>query len=49
MRLRIFIDVGLVEIYVDDGRWRATKRIDSNEPGGRAPQSAPVWPTPARA
>lgn len=32
IRLRIFVDVGLIEIYVDDGRWCATKRIDSDEP-----------------
>lgn len=31
-RLRIFVDVGLIEIYVDDGRWCMTKRIDSDEP-----------------
>ena len=31
-RLRIFIDVGLIEIYADDGRWCATKRIDSDAP-----------------
>ncbi|MCX5514651.1 GH32 C-terminal domain-containing protein [Kaistia algarum] len=31
-RLRIFVDVGLIEIYVDDGRWCLTKRIDSDEP-----------------
>ncbi len=30
--LRIFVDVGLIEIYVDDGRWCITKRIDSDEP-----------------
>ena len=29
--LRIFVDVGLIEIYVDDGRWCITKRIDSDE------------------
>ncbi|HWJ72461.1 MAG TPA: GH32 C-terminal domain-containing protein [Kaistia sp.] len=31
-KLRIFVDVGLIEIYVDDGRWCITKRIDSDEP-----------------
>ncbi|GLS23373.1 beta-fructofuranosidase [Labrys miyagiensis] len=31
-KLRIFIDVGLIEIYADDGRCCATKRIDSDEP-----------------
>jgi len=31
-RLHIFVDVGLVEIFVDDGKWCATKRIDSDEP-----------------
>lgn len=31
-RLRIFIDVGLIEIYADDGRWCGTKRIDSDAP-----------------
>ncbi|WP_058598826.1 GH32 C-terminal domain-containing protein [Aureimonas ureilytica] len=31
-RLRVFVDVGLVEIYADDGRWCGTKRIDSDEP-----------------
>ena len=30
--LRIFVDVGLIEIYVDDGRWCLTKRIDSDAP-----------------
>ncbi len=30
--LRIFVDVGLVEIYIDDGRWCITKRIDSDDP-----------------
>lgn len=30
--LRIFIDVGLIEIYVDGGRWCITKRIDSIAP-----------------
>lgn len=31
-RLRVFVDVGLLEIYADDGRWVGTKRIDSDEP-----------------
>ncbi|MFT4014247.1 MAG: GH32 C-terminal domain-containing protein [Paracoccus sp. (in: a-proteobacteria)] len=31
-RLRIFVDTGLIEIYADDGRWCATKRLDSDEP-----------------
>jgi beta-fructofuranosidase len=31
-RLQVFIDVGLIEIFADDGRWCATKRIDSDEP-----------------
>lgn len=30
--LRIFIDVGLIEIYAQDGRWCATKRFDSDLP-----------------
>ena len=34
--LRVFVDVGLVEIYADDGRWCGTKRIDSDEPVTRA-------------
>jgi beta-fructofuranosidase len=31
-RLAVFIDVGLVEIFVDDGRLCGTKRIDSDAP-----------------
>jgi len=31
-RLTVFVDVGLVEIFVDDGRLCATKRIDSDAP-----------------
>lgn len=30
--VRVFVDVGLIEIYVDDGLHNATKRIDSDEP-----------------
>lgn len=30
--VRVIIDVGLVEIYADDGRWCGTKRIDSDKP-----------------
>ena len=30
-RLRVFIDVGLIEIYANDGRWTGTKRIDSDD------------------
>lgn len=33
-KLRIFVDVGLIEVYVDDGRWCITKRIDSDAPIG---------------
>ncbi|ODT13263.1 MAG: hypothetical protein ABS35_38200 [Kaistia sp. SCN 65-12] len=33
-RVRIFVDVGLIEIYVDDGLHNATKRIDSDLPIG---------------
>jgi len=29
--LRIFVDIGLVEIYADDGRWCFTKRIGNME------------------
>jgi beta-fructofuranosidase len=50
-RLRIFVDVGLVEVYVDGGRWCATKRIDSAEPfasvrlhgDARALKTARAW------
>ncbi|WP_062228157.1 GH32 C-terminal domain-containing protein [Aureimonas frigidaquae] len=31
-QLRIFVDVGLIEVYAQDGRWCGTKRIDSDEP-----------------
>ena len=31
-RLQVIIDVGLIEIFADGGRWCATKRIDSDEP-----------------
>ncbi len=40
-RLRIFVDVGLIEIYVDDGRWCITKRIDSDAPITEVALSAP--------
>lgn len=33
-QVRIFIDVGLIEIYADDGLHNATKRIDSDLPIG---------------
>mgnify|MGYP000054675421 CR=1 FL=1 len=58
MRLRIFVDIGLVEIYVDDGRWCATKRIDSDDPfafvrilnGAETIKAARAWALrPARA
>ena len=58
MRLRIFVDVGLVEIYIDDGRWCATKRIDSDDPfaflrilnGAETIKAARAWALrPARA
>lgn len=32
LRISIYVDVGLVEIFVDDGRLCATKRIDSDVP-----------------
>ncbi|MCX5494781.1 GH32 C-terminal domain-containing protein [Kaistia dalseonensis] len=49
--LRIFVDIGLIEIYVDDGRWCLTKRIESDEPVsaieldtlGRPPAHARLW------
>lgn len=31
-RLRVFVDVGLIEIFVDDGFACGTKRLDSDEP-----------------
>lgn len=30
--IRVFVDVGLVEIYADGGRWCGTKRLDSDKP-----------------
>lgn len=30
--VRVFVDVGMVEIYADGGHWCGTKRIDSDEP-----------------
>lgn len=30
--LRIFVDIGIVEIYADDGRWCFTKRLDQRRP-----------------
>ncbi|MFO1141842.1 MAG: GH32 C-terminal domain-containing protein [Amaricoccus sp.] len=30
--IRVFVDVGLVEVYADGGRWCGTKRIDSDRP-----------------
>ena len=30
--LRVFVDVGLIEIYADGGRWCGTKRVDSDKP-----------------
>jgi beta-fructofuranosidase len=31
-RVRVFVDVGLIEIYADGGRWCGTKRVDSDRP-----------------
>jgi beta-fructofuranosidase len=30
--VRIFVDVGIIEVFVDDGLWCGTKRIDADEP-----------------
>lgn len=30
--IRVFVDVGLIEIYADGGRWCGTKRLDSDLP-----------------
>lgn len=58
MRLRLFVDVGLVEVYADDGRWCATKRLDSDAPvlslrflsGAETVRAARAWALrPARA
>ncbi len=31
-RIRIFLDLGSIEVYADDGRWTLTKRLPSFEP-----------------
>ena len=48
--MRVFVDVGLIEIYIDDGRICCTKRIDSSLPftgvglsPGAQIRSAQVW------
>ena len=30
--VRLFVDVGLIEIFADGGRWCGVKRVDSDEP-----------------
>ena len=30
--IRVFVDVGLIEIYADGGRWCGTRRLDSDTP-----------------
>ncbi len=30
--VQVFVDVGLIEIYADGGRWCGTKRLDSDKP-----------------
>lgn len=30
--IRVFVDVGLIEIYADGGRWCGTRRVDSDRP-----------------
>jgi beta-fructofuranosidase len=30
--VRIFVDVGIIEVFVDDGLWCGTRRIDADEP-----------------
>lgn len=31
-RIRVFVDIGSVEIFADDGRWAATRRIETTRP-----------------
>lgn len=46
--LRLFIDVGLIEIFVDNGRFCFTKRIDSDEPISAIRLDAPLAAATAR-